>query len=195
MSESIENKSYLAILISAKKLFSKHGISRVTVDEICAESGICKMTFYRNFSNKFELAKVVLNHIIKSGWKDYDDIMNLEIPFQEKIKQLILLKSDSSSELSEEFIKDIYNKPDSGLMEILISKQEQMIDKIIADFTKAQCSGSIRKEINMSFLIYYINKISEMMFDEKFRKLYPNIHDAAMELTNIFFYGIINNKD
>lgn len=189
-----ENKSYQSIFLSAKQLFWKHGISRVTVEEICMVAGVSKMTFYRNFSNKKEIAKIVLNEICKSGFEDYKNIMASDLVFPEKIQKLVLLKHNSVSELSEEFVYDIYNKEETELQEILIEYQKQMIGNIIADFTEAQNNGWIRKDVKISFLVFYLNKINEMIVDQNFRKLYPNIHDAVMELTNLFFYGIINQN-
>ena len=43
------------ILETAYRLFSRHGTRAVGVDRIIAESGVAKMTLYRNFASKDEL--------------------------------------------------------------------------------------------------------------------------------------------
>ena len=43
------------ILETAYELFSRHGTRAVGVDRIIAESGVAKMTLYRNFASKDEL--------------------------------------------------------------------------------------------------------------------------------------------
>ncbi len=43
------------VLATAYELFSKHGTRAVGVDRIIAESGVAKMTLYRNFASKDEL--------------------------------------------------------------------------------------------------------------------------------------------
>ena len=43
------------ILATAYDLFSRHGTRAVGVDRIIAESGVAKMTLYRNFASKDEL--------------------------------------------------------------------------------------------------------------------------------------------
>ena len=53
------------IVRTGNLLFSKHGLRRVTVEEICREAGVSKMTFYKYFPNKLELFK----HIW-IGWSD-----------------------------------------------------------------------------------------------------------------------------
>jgi AcrR family transcriptional regulator len=43
------------VLSTAYELFAKHGTRAVGVDRIIAESGVAKMTLYRNFASKDEL--------------------------------------------------------------------------------------------------------------------------------------------
>jgi AcrR family transcriptional regulator len=43
------------VLATAYELFSRHGTRAVGVDRIIAESGVAKMTLYRNFASKDEL--------------------------------------------------------------------------------------------------------------------------------------------
>ena len=43
------------VLATAYELFAKHGTRGVGVDRIIAESGVAKMTLYRNFASKDEL--------------------------------------------------------------------------------------------------------------------------------------------
>jgi AcrR family transcriptional regulator len=43
------------VLATAYELFSRHGTRAVGVDRIIAESGVAKMTLYRNFGSKDEL--------------------------------------------------------------------------------------------------------------------------------------------
>ena len=43
------------VLETAYELFSRHGTRAVGVDRIIAESGVAKMTLYRNFASKDDL--------------------------------------------------------------------------------------------------------------------------------------------
>lgn len=49
------------VLATAYELFSKHGTRAVGVDRIIAESGVAKMTLYRNFASKDELILAFLD--------------------------------------------------------------------------------------------------------------------------------------
>ena len=58
------NKKYKQIIATSKELFWKFGIKRVTVEEICSQAHVSKMTFYKFFPNKIELAKIILKNEI-----------------------------------------------------------------------------------------------------------------------------------
>ena len=45
------------LLQTGEALFVKHGMRRVTVEEICRQAGVSKPTFYRYFENKAALAR------------------------------------------------------------------------------------------------------------------------------------------
>jgi len=49
------------VLATAYELFSRHGTRAVGVDRIIAESGVAKMTLYRNFASKDELILAFLD--------------------------------------------------------------------------------------------------------------------------------------
>ena len=57
------SKSYQAIIDTAKTLFMKHGMRRITVEEICREASVSKMTFYRLFTNKEDVAEIIIFEI------------------------------------------------------------------------------------------------------------------------------------
>ena len=49
------------ILETAYELFSRHGVRAIGVDRIVAESGVAKMSLYRNFQSKDELVLAFLD--------------------------------------------------------------------------------------------------------------------------------------
>lgn len=185
------NKSYQLILNASQELFWKHGISRVTVEEICSAAGLSKMTFYRYFKNKNELAEKVLQQFIEANTLKYSAIMEQEIPFAEKVKLLVLMKHQSTNNISDELIRDIYRKDESGLQKLFEESGDRMMARLMEDFGEAQKKGWIRSDLNLNFMFYFLNHLSTLMVDKNFLSLFSNSHDAIMELTNLFFYGIM----
>jgi AcrR family transcriptional regulator len=173
----------------------RYGIKRVTVEEICETAGVSKMTFYKHFKNKLDLALFILNNILKEGINRYKRIMDQDVPYSEKAKEIIKLKLESTEDISKEMLKDFY---DSSIPEVakLIQKISQENFKLLLDdmFT-AQKKGEIRQDINLHFIIYMLGQMQEMAADEKLLSMYGSTQDLASEFINFFFYGILSRKE
>jgi len=191
MEAQVSSKSQIILLKTAKNLFWKHGIRRVTVEEICKEAGVSKMTFYRNFKNKDELVEVMIAQLQGEGLEAYYKIMNENLPFDEKIKQLIQFKYERSKGISKEFLKDIYQSDNPEMLKLLENAQQKAQKTIIKDFKKAQKEGTIRADLKMEFIIYMLNDINNKIMDPQLHKIYPSEEKLIMELTRFFFYGIL----
>lgn len=195
MKRKKNSKSYQAIILAAKNLFWKFGVKRVTVDEICKEAAVSKMTFYRLFKNKNEVAQEMLEQIFDQGLIDYRAIMNQEIPYSKKIEQIILMKHQSSNDISEEFVKDVYQNNDSGLKSLMMEYTHLITAEIMKDMKDAQEKGWIRKDIKLEFIIYSLNKLQQQITDVHFLSMFENAQEAIMQVTNFFFYGIIVKEE
>jgi AcrR family transcriptional regulator len=186
----MDKKGSQAIINSSKALFWKHGIKRVTVEDICKEAGISKMTFYRNFSNKEEVAKKILTLLFEKGLEDYRANMRSDKPFAQKMVQMVIQKSEDSIDISEELIQDIYSKEITELKDLIESFQIKMKKEIMEDLTVAQREGHIRKDLRISFIPQMLSTFEKMMLDKTFLESYSTPHDAIMEITGFFLYGI-----
>ena len=67
-------------------------------------------------------------------------------------------------------------------------------EQYLKGFIEAQKNGDVRKDIQPEFILYILEVLYEKMKDEKLLGLYKNTHDANMEITKFFFYGILSNK-
>lgn len=195
MSRDLENKKCQAILKTGKDLFWKHGVKRVSIQEICKEAKTSKMTFYKFFDNKIDLAKTILNLLFEEGMKEYKAIMAQDIPFVQKVKETLLMESKNSQGISQEFIVDVYKNNDLGLLEYINTEGEAIMDLVLDDYEQAQKDGYVRPEIKREFMRYQLLKIQEMISDEDLLAHYKNPQELTMELTNFFFYGLLVNDN
>lgn len=194
MTDLSKRKSYPAIIHASKKLFWKYGIKRVSVEEICKEANISKMTFYRMFKNKKELALHLLHKLYDEGFSDYSKIMEQEIPFPQKIAELVQYKYEVSQDLSKEFFTELYQSTDKDIQESLVKQLERSQSAMRIDFTKAMKEGWISNELSMEFIFYMLGVIQEKMLDPELLSLYNNMQEAALGLIQFFFYGISSSK-
>jgi len=188
---TINNPKIRQLYITAKSLFMRYGIKRVTIEEICREAHVSKMTFYKHFSNKTDLVKFILEQKMSDALLKYNQIMEQDIPFPEKIKKGIQLKMEQADELSPEFFNDIYKNADPAIMEFFAGKTHENIQIVLKDYTDAQKEGEVRQDIKPEFIHYILNHMTELAKDERLMKLYNSPKELIMELTNFFFYGIL----
>ena len=104
------SKKYHSIIDASRDLFMRYGIKRVTVEEICETAGASKMTFYKHFKNKHDLVLFILNNILEEGLKRYKRIMNRDVPYSEKAKEIIRLKLEATEDISKEMLKEFYDR-------------------------------------------------------------------------------------
>lgn len=194
MTVQTDSPKALEILDTAKRLFWKHGIRRVSVEEICREAGASKMTFYRSFPNKIELAKAMLQRLFDESMEEYRAIMEEDIPFEEKVKKQLLLKFKGTEGISAELVRDIYSNQEWGLREYMEQRTEEALRGIMNDYAQAQQKGWIRKDIRLAFMLYIFHKMPEWVSDEQLLASYADTQDLIMEITRFFFYGVLPHE-
>jgi AcrR family transcriptional regulator len=182
------------LIYTAKDLFFKYGIKRVTVEEICREANVSKMTFYKHFRNKNELVKTMINQITDEAMERYDAIMARDMPFEDKVMETIRMKFEGTDQMSQEFLEDYLPHAEPEMLDFVHKRATETFERIVRDYAEAQEKGDIRKDIKIGFIMWYLNKMIEMLSDEELEKMYDNPQEMIMEMVNFFFYGIMPRK-
>jgi AcrR family transcriptional regulator len=190
MSPFRSNKKFQAIIDSAQSLFWKHGFKRVTIEEICKESNTSKMTFYKFFPNKIELAKTILDNIINKSISNMHEIRDNDMTAAEKMAEIMKFKFEGSKDISEEFIKDLYINPESELAQYMGQKTQEMLSELRGFYEKGKEDGWVRKDLNIDFLLSFSMKSINIITDSEISQLFDTSQDMILELTRLFVYGI-----
>jgi AcrR family transcriptional regulator len=190
MKDYSDNKKYQAILEKGKDLFWKHGFRRVSIEEICRESKTSKMTFYKFFPNKLDLAKTILDEVFDESLMNIRKLSDEHESPALTFKKILQLKSEGTRGISEEFIKDLYVNPEAGLKAFLEEKTKITFAEMVRVYEKGQEDGWVRKDLNIPFFMLYIQKSISMFTDEEMLKFFDSSQKLIMEITNLFIYGI-----
>jgi AcrR family transcriptional regulator len=188
----MENKSKKLkdILLGAKGLFWKHGYKRVTIQEICKTGKVSKMTFYRYYPNKLEVAKAVFDMVIDESITDFKELMAEDTSASEKIKRMLTIKLEGTNDISKEFLQDFYNNPELGLSTYIMQRSAEVWQEIIEIFRQGQKDGWLRKDFKPEIILLISHKTTELLNDENVLKLYASPQELIMEIANFFTYGI-----
>lgn len=190
----IKSKKQRDILHTSKELFWKYGFKRVTIEEICEKANASKMTFYRFYPNKLELAKSVFDMVIDSVIQDFRVLMQKDIPASEKMKGMLQMKFEGTNDISKEFLMDFYNNPELEVSTYIKQRTNEVWLGIIEDFKKGQREGWLRSDFKPEIILIMSQKIMELMNDENVLRLYNNPQELVMEISNFFTYGIAPHK-
>jgi AcrR family transcriptional regulator len=178
------------LIETGKRLFWKYGFRRVSVEEICREADVSKMTFYRYFENKTELAKTIFSSEVRKGIEKFNSVMEADIPPPDKLKAIITLKAEGTHDISREFLMDFYRSNDTGLKDFVEKTTAEAWKEIIEGFRMAQEKGWFRKDFKPEFMMFVTEHLIPLLTDEKLLELYDSPGDLLIEAVNFFTYGI-----
>lgn len=185
-----KSKKCAKILATARDLFWKHGFRRISIEEVCQQAGVSKMTFYRLFPNKIELAKAVYDREVDEGLRKFRSILYEPSEPAEKIRKMMLMKMEGTHQISREFLQDFYGNREVALRDYIEEKTRQSWTEIVSDFKEAQQKGWFRSDLKPEFLFYFSQKMGELISDEKLLNLYSSPQELVMEITRFVSYGI-----
>jgi len=189
--EEIDNPKFLQIVSTARNLFTRFGTRRVSIEEVCHEAGVSKMTFYKHFRNKTELVQFILNQIAQQALDRYNGIMEQDVPYSEKVKQIIQMKLEQTEGLTTEFIKDFVNNAEPEIAEWYQRMVQERMMLFLNHLREAQRDGSVRSDLNPEFIVYIMNRMIEMAYDDNLVRLYESPKALTAELMNFLFYGML----
>lgn len=182
------------ILKTGKELFWKFGFRRVTVEELCREAGISKMTFYKFFSNKMDLVMTIMTEFGQASIDKYRSLMDSDLPYTEKVLGMIELKREQTDAMSNEFFRDYISHANPEMIEYFERLSSETFKMFVDDLRKAQQQGDIRKNVKVEFILYFLNHLTEMVQDDQLMVLYETPQELALEMINFFFYGIMERE-
>lgn len=173
------------LIETARDLFFKHGIRRISVKEVCERAGVSKVTFYRYYKDKEDLVRFIRDELLHIGLSKFDEISEREISYGDKVDQMTDWRKDFFSGMSPDFIEDIFLMEDfNGLVKERFSKMIRL----------AQEKGEIRRELSPELIWQVSEKIHEMVSDGSWRGVAKDYSDYQSQIRLLFFHGLLVNK-
>jgi len=189
-----KSKKARQVVQAARDLFMRHGMRRISVEEICRKAGVSKVTFYKYFENKSDVLKAVMGEIVREGLARYRAIMDSPAPFREKVLAIIEMKLAQSEEAGMEFIRDLASHPDPEIASHVFGLKERSLHEFMDDLKTLQASGEIRPDLKPEFVSYLYDLILESIKNDRLLNLYPSSKDLTAEWINFLFYGIVGPR-
>lgn len=186
MRKSAENR----LIDAGHELFWKFGFKKVTVEDVCKKGGVSKMSFYRYFDNKTDLAKRVLDKVISDGIEKFRIILTDEDTISNKMHRFIALKMEGTNDISKEFVQDLYTDQGSELKLYMAKLSTEAWVSVMDEFRAAQSRGVFRPDFKPEILFAMSKDIAEIVTNPALDSLYANTQDVIVEWVNLITFGI-----
>ncbi len=180
-----QSKKREQIIRTAESLFSRFGARRVTVEEICREANVSKMTFYKYFPNKVELVRRIRDNWIEEGFAKFDEIDAMDLPFPEKINLMTRWKVEFFSRINAEFIRELI-----AMNEVV----EHAKNRYLNNITKAQKKGEIRSDIKPELIWMVTEKLFELTREGKWKSVFSDYSQYQEQMRNLIFFGLLTRS-
>jgi AcrR family transcriptional regulator len=181
------------LIEAARDLFCLHGIRRVTIEEICRKANVSKMTYYKYFNDKADIARAVLDLFFSDGFKVFKDIIEEEISFPQKFEKILLLVTTEIHTAGPSFLEDLMDSK-SPLHAYFQDMQKKTTQWTMDFFKEAQKAGYINPDIKISFLLFMLDRVSDLLNHPELVKAMPDIEERANELALQLFHGFARTK-
>lgn len=175
------------ILEAALTLFLEYGVQKVSIAEIAEKANVSQVTIYNYFESKDNLVTEVVNYYVDKIWAEYEPLFQSDVPFPEKIKQIVFEKKIIADDIHEDFFNHFmqeYIEEDSYLRQFYINTA---LPSFIQLFNEGKQQGYIDENLSDEAIIMYLQMYADFMRRED---VYEQILPLTEDLTKMFFYGI-----
>jgi AcrR family transcriptional regulator len=156
---------------------------RVTVEEICRKADVSKPTFYKYFENKAALARRIDELWIEEALTRIEEIEETDLPFPEKMEQILAIKQQLAARPGPEFLQDLIE------LDIDLSHAFRRVMRFLV---QGQQHGDIRAEFRPEFLMAAFEVLNRLQHDPRMRGLYEDAETLAGDVFGLFYYGALS---
>lgn len=189
-------KARQRIISTARGHFLSHGFRNVTMDDLAAELGMSKKTFYAHFDSKLSLVEAVLDHKVSQVEADLERIMaQTALPFRDALKQLLACLQQHTGEIHPSFIRDV-RRDAIELFNIVEQRRSALIQRVFSKlFVDGRKSGMVRDDVPVKMIIeVLLAATSAIMNPAKLDDLKLTPRQGYSAILEIVLGGVLTNK-
>lgn len=181
------------IVEAARKLFTKYGYKKVSMDEIAKEARVTKKTVYAYFKDKDELFKFFILEEIEKMKNLVTKIEEKNLPFLDMVHQTIyeVLKHKKEDNFLTTITKEAADLKKPKLVETV-----ELLDKEIKKYIREKLEYAIEKgymkKLDVNILTFIIYKIYlSLMFECDVEEYNINEQEISDNVLEVLKRGIL----
>lgn len=181
-----------SILEAALALFMEYGIQKVSIAEIAKKANVSQVTIYNYFESKDNLVRFVFQYYVDQVWNEQKQVLESDLPFNEKIKNIIFEKGMKAAQISTRFFQDFMKDYASGQSYVEEVYLKEALPLLINLFDEGRKQGVIDSTISNEAILFYLQMFQRYL---QLEDISPLILPIAEDLTKLFFYGVAGKKE
>ncbi|KAE9542095.1 TetR/AcrR family transcriptional regulator [Ursidibacter maritimus] len=183
----------------AEQLFSAQGLKRVSIDEICQQSKVSRVTFYKHFKNKKALIKELFTEQKNTTRQAFLQLLEQQASLEEIIETIFSLQKKALDGLYSQAILSDLHSLDLELTMFFREMEQEKHDFMHYFFTQLQEKDIIARDIPIVLIDMLIKALDIFSRKKEITNHYiGNEQQLFQDLLRIFIYGISsqtkNNK-
>jgi AcrR family transcriptional regulator len=182
------------ILEHAKEKFFKHGLKKVTMDELAAELQMSKRTIYEIFPTKQNLVESVIESQLLGVMETYKAILDAPSEFVEKIYKIWLLIGRNYIVIGKVYRNDLrpYHKE---LWKQLDEARETVFHNFISFLDEGKFLRLIRSDIHNDIILpSYLGALENVIHESKLSRSAYAADDALYTISTVMYEGILSES-
>lgn len=181
------------IIAAARKLFTKYGYKKVSMDEIAREANVSKKTVYAYFKDKEELLKFFIFEELEKMHVAVTNIENKKLPFLEMVHETIytVLKYKKENNFLSTITKEAEDFKNQKIIEAI-----KILDTEVKKYIKNKLiyakENKFIRDCNLDVLTFVIYKVyMALIFESDLDSTQINEKDISNEIFEILKNGIL----
>lgn len=171
-----------SLIKAGERLFTRYGVRKVLVQEICTEADVEERTFYAHFQDLNDLARAVVREWMKDAVKRFEAIELAATPFTEKVELICALAAEITARPGRVFVEDIIR---------LKIDMSEITTRTIRFLEQAQKRGELRRDMPPEALHAALTALDRLHHDPMLRQLYREPRLLTRDMFNLFYEGAL----
>ncbi|MFC2070511.1 TetR/AcrR family transcriptional regulator [Chloroflexota bacterium] len=181
---------------AALDLFGKYGFKKVSVSDIAQKAGVSPVTIYNHFGSKDELVRDVVKTQFQDMLKKYQEIIDGEASFPEKLETIIFDKSRIAGQFQGELAQTLFQNDPEMRQFVESMWQGDAVRMTIDLFEEGKREGYVSTKRSSEVLILYLQVIRDGFAANP--ELITNISTSLehiRELNDIILNGMVGREE
>lgn len=174
---------------TALALFTQYGVRRVSVEEICRKAKVSKVTFYKYFNNRTDIATQVIDEVIQQFFQRMLMIKQ-DRSYSARLHALLSLELEISQELGEILFSELHEIENTDLKRLIEEAFERGREIGLEFFQEGQKAGLIHPNFTPAFFLFLMQMGDELLRDQRFKTVEADFSKRTALLQQFFMTGL-----